>query len=162
MVEWTKICCAVDLGRPSRDAMEQAADLAKRLGAELTLVYVRVPPPPAASDVLISSRTLVNVEAEQDEEALVQWRADAERRSGRPVRSMVHWGDPAAEIVRHARDAGSDLLVVGTHGRTGLPRVVLGSVAERVVRLAPCPVLVIHDHAMAHKAALAEELGQYR
>jgi nucleotide-binding universal stress UspA family protein len=53
-------------------------------------------------------------------------------------------GRPAASIVEHARAEKADTIVVGTHGRTGLSRLVIGSVAERVVRLAPCDVLVVH------------------
>ncbi len=162
MIDWKKIFCAVDFADPSRAAMEQAADLAKRFEAELTLVHVLIPPPPAASDVLVSSRGLAGAKAEEDEERLARWRADAERRAGRPARSRVLSGDPAGEIVRHAREERCDLLVVGTHGRTGIPRLALGSVAERVARRSPCPVLVVHDHGALEKEAVADEIAQYR
>jgi hypothetical protein len=52
-------------------------------------------------------------------------------------------GDAANEIARYAREHGVDLIVIGTHGRTGMSRALLGSVAERVIRTAPCPVLVV-------------------
>ena len=52
-------------------------------------------------------------------------------------------GDPAAEIVRHATAAGSDVIVLGTHGRSGVDRLLMGSVAERVMRDAPCSVMVV-------------------
>lgn len=162
MIEWKKICCAVDFAEPSRVAMERAADLAKRFEAELTLVYARVPPPPAATNVLVSSRGLAEVDATEDEETLARWRVDAERRAGRPARSRILWGDPATEIVGYAREEHCDLLVVGTHGRTGVPRFVLGSVAERVARQSPCPVLVVHDHAILEKEEVAEEVAPYR
>ena len=67
-------------------------------------------------------------------------------------------GRPAHAIVEHAKDGGFDLIVMGTHGRTGLPHVVMGSVAERVVRRAPCPVLTMRGAeapAAATKAAAA-------
>jgi nucleotide-binding universal stress UspA family protein len=162
MLEWKKICCAVDFADPSRVAMGQAADLAKRFEADLTLVHVLVPPPPAASDVLVSSRGLASVKAQGDEEMLARWRADAERRAGRPVRSRVLSGDPVAEIVRHAREERCNLLVIGTHGRTGIPRLVLGSVAERVARQSPCPVLLVHNHSVLEKEEVADEIEQYR
>ena len=92
---------------------------------------------------------------------LAAWRADAERRAGRPVRSRVLWGDAVTEILRHAREEHSDLLVVGTHGRSGVARLVLGSVAERVARQSPCPVLVAHDHAALEKHDVADESKQY-
>jgi nucleotide-binding universal stress UspA family protein len=58
----------------------------------------------------------------------------------------VTTGDPAEAIVRMAQAYKADLIVMGTHGRTGLPHVLLGSIAEKVVRLAPCPVLTIRYH----------------
>jgi universal stress protein A len=162
MIDWKRICCAVDFGHPSRVAMEAAADIAKRFEAELTLVHVAVPPPRAASDVLVSSRTLAQVQAAEDVETLARWRADAERHVGRPVASQVLSGVPDAEIVRHAIEQRCDLVVVGTHGRRGIPHLLLGSVAERVVRLSPCPVLVVHDHGVLEKVEVAEEIAQYR
>jgi universal stress protein A len=162
MINWKKICCPVDFADPSRVAMEQAAEVAKRFEGELTLVHVVVPPPPAASDVLVSSRGLAGAGAMNDEATLARWREDAERRSGRPARSHLLSGDPAAQIVRYAREEHCDLLVVGTHGRTGIRRLVLGSVAERVVRESECPVLVVHDHRVLEKEEAAEEIAQYR
>lgn len=158
---WKKICCAVDFSEPSWLAMEQAADLAGQLRAELTLVHVRVPPPPAASDVLVSSRGVADAEAQEREGTLELWRADAQARAGVPVRARVLLGDPATELGRFARDEDCDVLVVGTHGRTGIPRVLLGSVAERIVRQAPVPVLVLRDHLRVMRERDAEELAQY-
>jgi len=60
-----------------------------------------------------------------------------------PVHHVFLEGDPATEIVRYCRDAGIDLIVMGTHGRTGVERFLMGSVAERVLRDAPCSVLVV-------------------
>lgn len=162
MTDWKRICCAIDFGEPSRVAMEQAADLARRFEAELVLVHVVVPPPPAASDVLVSSRGVATVAAEEHERTLEEWRAEAERRAGRPARSRVLSGAPAAEILRHAREEGCDLLVIGTHGRTGISRLVLGSVAARVARESACPVLVVRDHRSLEKERNAEEASQYR
>jgi nucleotide-binding universal stress UspA family protein len=62
-----------------------------------------------------------------------------------PVNTILRAGPAAAEIVRAARDFGSDLIVLSTNGHTGLARVILGSTAEQVVRLAPCPVLVVRE-----------------
>jgi universal stress protein A len=162
MMAWKRICCAVDFEVQSRVAMAQAADLATRLDAELTLVHVAVSPPDAASDVLVSSRGLARVEAEEHEATLARWRADAERLAGRPVSAHVLQGEPVAEIVRHAREGRCDLLVLGTHGRAGMSRLVLGSVAERVARRSPCPVLVVHDHEAIEGREVAEEAAQYR
>jgi nucleotide-binding universal stress UspA family protein len=160
MNAWRKICCAVDLSDPSRQAMEEAADLAARVRGELTLVHVHIPSPPVAGDVLTSPGEESRVEIREMEWALERWREEAQRRSGVPVWTRVLVGDPAIELVRHAHETGCDLLVVGTHGRAGLTRLVLGSVAEKVVRHAPCPVLVARE---APDVALsdAEEAAQY-
>ncbi|HET8541291.1 MAG TPA: universal stress protein [Anaeromyxobacter sp.] len=158
---WKKICCGVDFSEPSWIAMEQAADVASGLRAELTLVHVWTPPPPAASDVLVSSRGVAEVERRQAEETLEIWRSDAEGRAALPVRARVLLGDPAVEIARFADEEGIDLVVLGTHGRTGLSRLVLGSVAERVLRRAPVPVLVIRDHVRLARERDAGEPARY-
>jgi nucleotide-binding universal stress UspA family protein len=161
MIEWKKICCATDFGEPSRVALEAAADLARRFDAELTLVHVTVPPPPAASDVLVSSRGVLRLEADEQEELLARWKLEAEARAGRPVTARALSGDPVGEIVRHVREEGCDLVVVGTHGGGRLSRALLGSVADAVARRAPCPVLFVHDHGVREKVDLAEEAGAY-
>lgn len=161
MFEWKKICCAVDFGEPSRIALAQAADLAKRLGADLLLVHVFVPPAATAGHVLVMSESMTSgVEIEQ--EMLERWRADAERRSGRPAQARVLLGDPAEKIVQVAQEERCDAVVVGTHGRKGLQRVVLGSVAERITRHCKCPVLVVHDGSALEKQEVLDELAQYR
>lgn len=162
MVEWKKICCAVDFADASRVAMEQAAELARMCEAELTLVHVFTPPQHAATDVIVPSQELASVEANRDEATFAGWREEAERRAGRPVRSRVLLGDPAAELLRFVRAERCDLVVVGTHGRTGMSRLVLGSVAERVARRSPCPVLVVHDRHEVEREEEAEEIAQYR
>jgi nucleotide-binding universal stress UspA family protein len=163
MNDWKRICCATDFEASSRVAAEQAADLAARFGAELTLVHVRAAPLVARSEALIASRGVAAEEARQDEEKLAEWRASAERRAGRPARTRELSGEPAAEIIRFAREERCDLVVVGTHGRAGVPRLLLGSVAERVARRAPCPVLVVHERAASSKEEdLTEEVAQYR
>jgi nucleotide-binding universal stress UspA family protein len=68
---------------------------------------------------------------------------------GIAAETAVIRGRPAPSIIEHAKDGGFDLIVMGTHGRTGLSHVVIGSVAERVVRTAPCPVLTIRAHVAA-------------
>lgn len=140
MAEWTKICCAIDFSDASRLAMAEAADLARRFGAELTLVHVHELPPGADAPVDESEIEVISVDLER---SLAAWRAEAARSLGEPVRSRVRVGDPAKEIVRFARDTGVDLIVMGAHGDRGVRALVLGSVAERVTRDAPCPLLVV-------------------
>jgi len=156
------LCVAVDLSEPSREALDQAADLARALGADLTVAHVVAPPPPVATDLLVAPGGAVAAEGARDEmEALEAWRTVAEARAGRAVRGRLLIGDPARELVRLAREEGSDLIVMGTHGRTGLRRALLGSVAAAVVREAPCAVLVVHDGAARIAREEREELAQY-
>jgi len=141
MAEWRRIGCAVDFSETSRRAMEEAADLSRRFGASLLVFHVLeleeapadMPPPP---DVV--ERTRADLASRLEE-----WRAEAERRSGGRVASELATGPAAAEIARLAAERELDLVVTGTHGRRGLRHLVLGSVAEQVVRTAPCEVLVV-------------------
>jgi nucleotide-binding universal stress UspA family protein len=75
------------------------------------------------------------------------------RAAGVEATSRTRYGSTAREICEQARDLGTDLIVLGTHGRSGLSRALLGSVAERVVRRAPCPVLTVRPHAHAATGA---------
>jgi universal stress protein A len=143
MAEWRNICCAVDFSEPSRLAMRQAASLASHFQAELTLLHVHEPPPPSATDLLVSPPEMFEQAATQMERILIGWCKDAEEIARRPVKRVLLFGKPAAEIVRYVRENAFDLVVVSTHGRTGLRHVVLGSVAERIVRSAGRPVLVV-------------------
>jgi nucleotide-binding universal stress UspA family protein len=161
MSEWKKIGCAVDFADPARVALEEAVEQARRTGAELVLVHVHVPPPTNVADVIISPAEITRMAADETERTLAGWRADAERLLGRAVSATVLIGDPAGEVVRWAHDHGPDLLVLGTHGRTGIRRFILGSVAERVLREAPCPVLVARARKPDEAREAAAEAAQY-
>src|SRR5512138_203190 len=158
---WKRICCAVDFSEPSWIAMEQAADLAGGLRAGLTLVHVLPPAVTAPTDVLVAVPGIEEAETRRAEETLEVWRSDAEARARIAVRARVLLGDPAGELARFVDEEACDLLVVGTHGRTGLSRLLLGSVAERVLRRAPVPVLVVRDHVRLAHERDAEEAAQY-
>jgi nucleotide-binding universal stress UspA family protein len=120
-----EILLATDFSEPSRAAARVAVDYARRFGARLHLLHVVWP----ATDPT-------------PRPALERLAEDLGREV--PVVTAVVAGLPVAEeIVRYARTHGIDLIVVGTHGRTGPSRLLLGSVAERVVRTAPCPVLAV-------------------
>ena len=146
MSGWKRICCPVDFSETSRVALETSAGLAKREGAELALVYVLEMPAAVAEFPMLPAEFLEQTTREV-EKKLERWRSEAEGLRGGPVRAEVVSGSPAGEIVRHARAGGFDLLVVGTHGRTGIRHLVLGSVAERVIREAHCAVLVVRRPA---------------
>jgi nucleotide-binding universal stress UspA family protein len=76
---------------------------------------------------------------------ILQGPVDAGAKAGVPVETRMAHGTPYEEIVKAGKEMGADLIVIGTHGRTGMSHFLLGSVAERVVRSAPCPVLTVHQ-----------------
>jgi universal stress protein A len=143
MADWKRIACGVDLSHASRSAMEEAAAIARRDGAELTLLYVYEPPPDTGMMLLGSAEDAGGGGVREIERPLAEWREEAERIAGRPVSKALLIGVPASEIVRFAQEHRIDLVVVATHGRKGLAHLVLGSVAEAVLRQAPCSVLVV-------------------
>jgi nucleotide-binding universal stress UspA family protein len=152
MVDWTKICCAVDFSAPSDRALQAAADLARRLDVELLLLHVAER---GDVGVRLSSgevRDTVAAKAAEERAALSEWRRRAAELVHRDVDAVVVTGAPAAEIISFARRVGCGLLVLGTHGRTRLRRAVFGSVAEQVVRQAPCPVLTVRPSEEASPA----------
>ncbi len=143
--DWKRICCPIDFSDASRAAMEVATDLARRFGAELVLLHAYPIPGYTFPDgSVVASPKMMQELADQAQRHLEEWRAEAERLSGNPrVLAEKAIGEPAAEIVSFARGRSVDLLVLGTHGRTGLEHALMGSIAERVVRRAHCPVLTV-------------------
>jgi nucleotide-binding universal stress UspA family protein len=137
-----KILCAVDFSSPSNEAMCAAADLVRGTDTELVLAHVWQPPYIYGPDTAFPSDFFAESKrhAERD---LGTWRASAEHLGAPRVSTALLTGNPWHELVELAKvDPRIDLIVVGTHGRTGLTHALLGSVAEKVVRYAPCPVLV--------------------
>ncbi len=142
MIAWSRIVCAVDFSDASRAALEQAAELARRFHAELVLVHVWKGVP-GAEDAEAAPLTLGNEEEAELSGKLEAWERDAEQIAQREVRTVLASGSPASEVARITSEERADLVVAGTHGRTGFERAVLGSVAEDIVRRSPCAVLVI-------------------
>lgn len=136
------IVAAVDASRPSEYAIELAATLGRTSpGAELHLIYVvefTTPNIPAAVAVFPAPKETLDVGREVVDRRV----EEAQTKFGGKVVGHVAAGVPWREIVQFAGDLQADFVVIGTHSRTGLSRLVLGSVAEQVTRKAPCPVLV--------------------
>ena len=129
-----RVLVATDFSRCSLRAVERGEELARRLGAELVLLHV-AGVPVAGSRTATSAHAGAERELEATVEELVH--------HGVKARSLLREGAPDEEIIAAAAAERVSLIVVGTHGRTGLAHVLLGSVAERVVRAAPCPVLTV-------------------
>jgi nucleotide-binding universal stress UspA family protein len=134
MINIKKILYPTDFSSYSNQAYFHAVALAENHRASLTVLFVHTPGAVAEGPKdLAESRRYWQSQLEQ----IRPLNADI------PVQHIFLEGDPATEIVRYTRDAGMDLIVMGTHGRTGLDRLLLGSVAEKVMRDAPCSVMVV-------------------
>ena len=148
-VDIQTILVATDFSAASEAATTYAFQLARALGARLYLVHV-VP----ESDVGMVTALSGHLQSDFSREALTEvLYSDAEKRLAELVdkanastlvqERLIATGQPASEIVSWAAAKQAQLIIVGTHGRSGLERVMLGSVAEHVLRLAACPVLVV-------------------
>ena len=133
MIRIRKILYSTDFSPYSNQAYFHAIALAEKHGASLTILYVYVPG--------------VTVPGRPDSSSRAYWQEQLESirpvDPGIPVHHVLLDGDAATEIVRYAHDAGMDLIVMGTHGRTGLERLLMGSVTEKVMRESPCSVMVV-------------------
>lgn len=141
-----KILCPIDFSEDSQRAIQVAAEIARNSQATLVLLYVWQPLQ-WMTDYGMQWPNEVLLEAQATEEGkLTAYRADAQRLGAPEVVTRLLRGEPWDQIVSVARDDRAiDLIVMGTHGRTGLRRALIGSVAERVVRHAPCTVMVVRE-----------------
>jgi nucleotide-binding universal stress UspA family protein len=148
-----KILAPTDFSEPSEEAAKTALDLAAVLETELLVVHVVSPVPPFPGNIAPNAPGF-NIHMYQEDLATQSGReleAFAKRLGGRKteIHSVLREGDPGEQIVDLAEKEGVDLIVIATKGRTGLKRFVFGSVAEKVVRYSPCPVLVIPEASQA-------------
>ncbi|MGD9854946.1 MAG: universal stress protein [Planctomycetaceae bacterium] len=154
MINLRKILVPTDFSEFSKHALRYGGEFARRFDAELHLLHViddslTVPDPLMGAPVSDAEIRELQRAAETGMQKLSTESSLKDVRLAAPV---VLTGSPFVEIVRHAKQSGIDLIVIGTHGRTGLAHVLLGSTAERVVRKARCPVLTVrpegHDFVM--------------
>jgi nucleotide-binding universal stress UspA family protein len=145
MVHITRILCPVDLSEFSRDALRHALALAAWYEAQVTVCHVYSLLPPALPIVGVPGDVpvLPPVHPEEIAEHIRQFCAPSLQESKVPVEIIVREGTPAKEIVSLAQQLSSDLLVMGTHGRSGFEQLFLGSVTEKVLRTAHAPVMTI-------------------
>jgi universal stress protein A len=145
MNRFRRILHASDFSRTSRPAFRRAIDLARTDRAALTIVHVYTPFIPLMGESYATPQVYDKMLA--DVRAAAQRQLDRlvakAKQAGARAKGLLLEGVPYDRIVRVARSTRADLVVLGTHGRTGLGRVFLGSVASRVVTLAPCPVLTV-------------------
>lgn len=150
MIKFRRILLPTDFSANSRIAQAYACDLVEQHQAELHLLHVTqemvlVAADPLSGFVMPAADTdAAKAGAERELKHFLNPEWTAQRRVVYAVRN----GSPFVEVVRYAREHEIDLIVISTHGRTGLAHVLLGSAAENIVRTAPCPVLTVRptDH----------------
>lgn len=139
-----RILVPIDFSDCAKKALRYAIPLAKEHGAAITLLHV-VPPDYAVGAYggidYVSLQTDVGIARERELAAL----AIDEVHGGISTDTVVRSGPPAIEIIDAAKALSADIIVISTHGRTGLKHMLLGSVTEHVVCRAPCPVLVVRE-----------------
>ncbi len=147
MIILKSILVATDFSEPSANALNYGRDLARSYNAALHVLHV-------TEDVLVryspeASFVIPEMQADLDriaERSLAAAITDDDRRTLKVVTALERAGSPANAVVEYAKRHHVDLIIVGTHGRGGVQHLLMGSVAERVVRTAPCPVLTVRAH----------------
>jgi nucleotide-binding universal stress UspA family protein len=136
---------ATDFSPASRLAFRTALAWARRRGVGLDLVHVLTPPSPFVTPAGMAMPAWQDLQAlaRRDAQRRLDRLTATARRAGARVHAHLPSGLPDEEVARLARRRHAALVVIGTHGRTGIRRAFLGSVAERIVRTAPCPVLTV-------------------
>jgi len=150
MIEIRRILCPIDFSDYSRHALDHAVAIARCYGSTIALlnVYATAPVPVHAAGSLMHRAAAVLTPG--DRGALLtamKGFAEQEVGSGIPIDFDLSEGPVAAEILDRAKTMPADLLVMGTHGRSGFERLMLGSIAEKVLRKAACPVLTVPPRA---------------
>jgi nucleotide-binding universal stress UspA family protein len=150
------VLAPTDFSQASLASATFAADLARRLGG--TLVLLRVLLPREVEDGLVQGK-FVDQQLDEGRVYLRWWYTTfvpAETRMGVPMRGFVAVGHPEEEIPAVAESLGATMITMATHARTGIRRAVLGSVAEAVLRRAPCPVIMLRGTPQAWADARLE------
>lgn len=146
MISIKKVLFPTDLSDAAAEAQLYACALAEQFGAELHILSVlqdmtMVSPDPNMPWVIPAS-SLEEIRQSLDQALLAI--PDPKWSAGKTIYRVLRTGTPFLEIVRYAQEQDIDVIVVGTHGRSGLTHMLLGSTAEKVVRKSPCPVLTVH------------------
>jgi len=146
VIKLDRILVPTDFSEHAGTALEYLKALAERFGSELHLLYVMqdvVAAVPAASGLLFASAGDFIVEHRRDAEKAMKKLVDTHALAGKRLVAEIRGGQPFLEIVRYAPEKDIDLVVIATHGRSALAHMLIGSVAERVVRHSSCPVLTV-------------------
>jgi universal stress protein A len=155
-----KILVPTDLSEISIAAVDYAASLAETYGAKIYMLYVIEREPshslPPAEDYPEASAVAAEEEGKRNLHRFVYWKL----KEIRGVVEIVRVGKPETEIPRFAEEEGIDLIVMATHGRTGLAHVLMGSVAERVVRTSLVPVMTVKPESFQHYLVTEKDIEE--
>jgi nucleotide-binding universal stress UspA family protein len=148
MLSLRKILVPVDLSPTAMRVLTQAQEFALKFAGTIDLLHVWIPPAVVAPETLLGGvgvpeQPLLQWVGTSAREHLAKFESEARDAGIAIAHSFCELGDPATTIIERASSGGYDLLVLGTHGRTGLSHALMGSVAEKVVRRAPCAVLTV-------------------
>jgi nucleotide-binding universal stress UspA family protein len=146
-IKFKHLLVATDFGAPSQCALDAALELAREFDAHLTLVHV-YEIPYAYGEMTYATADMLAALEKLASEALEKTRREIEQKLPGTV-AILRCGIAAPEILSVIDHVHPDLVVIGTHGRTGVKHVFLGSVAEKIVRLSPVPVLTVHGDKAA-------------
>ncbi|MGO9834757.1 MAG: universal stress protein [Polyangiaceae bacterium] len=135
-----------DFSDTAQCALDYALAFAEKFGAAITVVHSYEYPVLSFPEGPVITADLIR-QIQDAAGAALDGVVSRAKRPGIAIDSVLRQGPVWSEILAEARDARADLIVIGTHGRRGLSRALLGSVAEKVVRTAPCPVLTVHGPA---------------
>lgn len=154
MISIKKVLVPTDFSEFSQRAMRYGCEVAKRFEAELHVLNVvedTYPLVPEPGMMLPTAAHYLQELTESSKKSIEKF-PQADWAGGLTITRKVVTGAPFLEIIRYAREQNVDLIVIGTHGRSGLVHALMGSVAEKVVRKSPCPVLTVrpegHDFVM--------------
>ena len=144
-----QILVPVDFSEVSMQALDYAVELSKGFDADVAAVFVVEPlyyaAPPTAYGAATQVAMLLDDQRKLGREQLAKL-AEKMAKRGVKCRTILQEGTPYERIAETAKKLKADLVVMATHGRTGLTHLLMGSVAEKVVRMAPCPVLTLHGY----------------
>lgn len=141
-----KVLVPIDFSDYSKSALKYAVNFAKSFNAEIILVYV-VEPVIYPPDFSMGQIAMPSINAEWDDRAKeeLQKLAKSEIVEMANVKTIIKTGKPFVEIIETAKEENIDLIIIATHGHSGVEHILFGSTAEKVVRKAPCPVLTLRE-----------------
>jgi nucleotide-binding universal stress UspA family protein len=138
------ILVPTDFGAPSEAAIDHALDYARVLGAEVVLMHAYEIPIMGFPDGALVATAELSARIMEGAQAGLDRQLAARRAAGVTLRGILKQGDPWHMVNETAAEIGAGLIIMGTHGRTGIARALIGSTAEKVVRTATVPVLTVH------------------